>query len=419
MTNNRSTNQALNADLFKQLSSQLQENPGQITPLHLLQTSMNMLMQAERNLHLEQQTSDKANGYYSRKLGTPMGTLQLDVPRDRDGDFRPAILPEAYQRDCEEREDLLQSLLINGYSPNQIQASLNALNLHYNPQEIEMLKAHYHELFTQWQQRELPQDVIGLFIDAYHAETLLEQKVRKTVIYVAIGIDFTGHKSLYGIYHYVGSETKGFWLQTLNQLIQRGLKAPLFVVSDDFPGLSQSIQTLFPQALHQLCFIHMQRNVHRNMAKNDAKAFNQTLATLKLLDNAELAHQQFEQLCQQYQAKYPTFIQALLAKVSAYFAFLHLPTEVKKYFYTTNLVESFNASLERCRQRTGGFFQSEACLKVNVFLIVKKLQENKWKNGLPHIIAHLYSLRQLFAQRYERLPCEVKAQGNLQAQLTQ
>ena len=250
--------------------------------------------------------------------------------------------------------------------------------------------------------------MIGLFIDAYHAEALIEQKVRKVVIYVVIGIDFTGHKALYGLYLFAGSESKGFWLQTLNQLISRGVKAPLFVLSDDFSGLKEAIATLFPQALHQLCFIHMQRNIHRNMAKEDAKSFNQSLETIKLLADAEQAQQAFQHLCQQYQAKYPAYVSLLASKAPLYFAFMYLCPEVRKYFYTTNLVESFNSILETTRIRMGGFFQSEQVLKVNVFFTIKKLGAGKWRKGAPHIVANLYSIRQLFAMRYERLPNEIK-----------
>jgi transposase-like protein len=393
--------------LAKNILDEIQSG-NKVSPTQILQTSMNLLMQAERQLHLEQNPEDKGNGFFERKLGTPMGELSLSVPRDRDGDFRPAILPPLYQRDYEEREALLESLLINGYSPQQIQKTLKALNLHYNPEEIDSLKKHYHQLFEQWQQRELPSDVMGLFIDAYHAEALLNDKVRKVVIYVVIGIDFTGHKSLYGLYIYAGNESKAFWLQTMNQLIQRGAKNPLFIVSDDFSGLKEAINTLYPQAFHQLCFIHMQRNVHKNMGKNDAQAFNQTLQTIKLLNNQEQAEQQFTVLCQQYEANYPFFMQALMSKKSHYLAFLALPQEVRKYFYTTNTVESFNSILEKNRQRMGGFFQSEEALKVNVFLTLRRLHQDKWRNGMPLVKNNLYGIRQLFATRYERLPQDIQ-----------
>lgn len=398
-------NKQLATDLANQILAEIQAGQ-QISPAHILQASMNMLMQAERKVHLEQNPQDKGNGSFTRKLGTSLGALALEVPRDRDGDFRPAILPAPYQRDYKEREELLESLLLNSYSPQAIQRTLHALDLRYNPKELESLKNHYNELFMQWQQRELPQDVIGLFVDAYHADTLINNKVCKTVIYVIIGIDFSGYKSLYGLYLYQGNESKTFWLQTLNQLIQRGVKCPLFLVSDDFAGLKEAIATLYPQAFHQLCFIHMQRNVHKNMGKDDAKAFNQALESIKLSKTFEAACSSFIALCDSWSATYPTFMQALSSKAKHYFAFVHLHIDVRKFFYTTNSVESFNSILERHRLQMGGFFQSEECLRVNVFITLRKLHQNKWKNGVPLIKSALYTLRQLFATQYERLPIE-------------
>ena len=333
-----------------------------------------------------------------------MGAINLKVPRDRNGDFRPAILPTPYQRDCQERELIIQSLLTNGYSPNAIKRSLNDLDLHYNPRELDHLKKEYLSLFKQWQNRQLPENAIGLFIDAYHCETAVDDKVRKSVLYVIVGIDFNAKKDLFGLYLYDGHETKGFWLQTLNQLIERGLKRPLIMVSDDFPGLKESIATLFPNALHQLCFIHMQRNVRRNMGMEDAKNFNQSLKQIKLMGSPDICKNKFAELCQNYQKTYPTFIRSLQEDTDHYFAFKYLPSDTQKHFYTTNIVESVNSYLEKLRVRMGGFFQSQEALFVNVFITINSLSQRKWLKGVPMIKGNLYLLRQLFVQKYGELP---------------
>lgn len=382
----------------------------------MLQTSMNLLMMAERGLHLQEHPHDKGNGYFKRKLGTPMGELSLNVPRDRDGDFRSTLLPAPYERDYAGRDELIKSLLSAAYSPNQIQQTLEQLNLSYNPRQLDTIKEEYHQLFLKWQMRELPSDVVSLFIDAYHAQALIADKVCKVVVYAVLGVDFSGHKSLYGIYLYQGHETKAFWLQTLNQLIERGIKAPLFVVSDDFSGLKEAVATLFPVAYHQLCFIHMQRNVRRNMGKDDATSFNQALTALRLVPDKAQACTQFKTLCDAYKNQYPSFMKALIDNTDHYFTFLELPTAVRKYFYTTNAIESFNSLLEKIRQRAGGFFQSEDFLKVNVFLCVRSLEQRKWAKGMPMLKAHLYSVRQLFARKYQRLPDESKIISTLQIQ---
>ena len=181
-TNN--TNRAKNSfadEVVQDMVTKIQ-NGDNIAPAQILQTAMNLLMVAERNLHLQNSVQDKANGFFDRELGTALGTINLKVPRDRNGDFRPAILPTPYQRDVEERENIIQSLLINGYSPNAIQRSLNSLELHYNPKELEQIKDEYLELQKQWQNRQLPHDAIAIFIDVYHCEACINNKVRKVAL---------------------------------------------------------------------------------------------------------------------------------------------------------------------------------------------------------------------------------------------
>jgi len=155
------------------------QNGDKISASQILESAMNLLMLAERNLHLQQNPSDKGNGYFDRKLGPPLGQLDLQIPRDRDADFRPSILPLPYQRDYQDRYDFLQTLMFNGYSPNTIKQTFDKLNLHYNPKELQQLKENYSKLFYDWQQRELPKDVIALFIDVYHCSTFIDGSIKK------------------------------------------------------------------------------------------------------------------------------------------------------------------------------------------------------------------------------------------------
>ena len=67
--------------MLKPMIEQMQ-NGDNVSTQDLLQTSMQLFMEAERKPHLDQNESDKGNGYFSRQLGTPMGSLNLDVLRD-------------------------------------------------------------------------------------------------------------------------------------------------------------------------------------------------------------------------------------------------------------------------------------------------------------------------------------------------
>lgn len=406
---------ALQEQLLAQLPGPNSTEP--LTASAILQSAMNMLMLAERQLHLQKQPENKANGFYQRQLGTPLGALDLSIPRDRKGEFRPQILPKPHQRDCAERYELLQSLIINDYTPNQISQVFQSLHLHYQPEETEQLKQEFMAQLHIWRHREIPANMLGLFIDAYHAKANLDGKVRDICIFVVIGIDFNYQKDLFGLYVYQGNENKGFWLQTLNQLIERGLKKTLFIVSDDFSGLRDAIAVLFPHALHQLCFVHMQRNVYKHMAKNEAFQFNQDLAQLRLSSkNPQDIQQDFLTLCEQKQAAYPSFMHYLKQNASHYFAFTQLPQSARKYFYTTNTVESFNSIIEKLRVQKGGFFQSESSLLLSIFMRYQKLQEQRWIKPISQLKGEDYEIRQLFARIYGHAPLQQNIFEKLQTQ---
>ena len=396
----------LSTDYINQVLKELQANPGEFSSKKLLEATMNLIMQAERNLHLKNNPNDKGNGYLKRQLGTPCGKLDVAVPRDRDGDFRPEILPSPYQRDTRDRYQLLQSLLINSYSPNMIARTLHELDLSYSPDELKQLKEELHTEFEQWQSRELDHDIIALYIDVYHAEALIDGHVKKIAIHVLIGIDFDGVKDLYGLYVCQGNENKAHWLQVLNKLIDRGLKRPLMVLSDNFSGLKDAVQTLFPKTLHQLCFIHMQRNVYKHMGNEAGAEFNEELKRIRFEKDYNTCIKQFDTLCEAYLDKNicNSFINSLQKDKVHYFVHAKLPGPIRKYFYTTNIVESANSMLEKMRVRMGGFFQSEEALQVNVYITFRSLRMRKWKYGLPKLKPHLYQLRQLFAQVYDEQP---------------
>lgn len=97
------------------------------------------------------------------------------------------------------------------------------------------------------------------------------------------------------------------------------------IVSDDFPGLSDAIKALYPFTEHQLFYVHLQRNVWRNIAKEDAALFNRELDSIKLSKDYDEGKAKLGDLCSQYKNRYPTFIKSLSSKIESYLCFLRYP----------------------------------------------------------------------------------------------
>jgi transposase-like protein len=379
----------------------------------LLEEMVNSLMHTERKLFV-QKNGDVGNGFYPRNLQTAMGKLNLNVPRTRVHNFKSSLLPPPYKRTDESYDQLLLALIQSGYSPNSLRNTLASLNLNYSPKEIEAITEDLKDRYYDFVQKELPADAFALYIDAYRAEMKDKQtgKVKTITIYTIIGVTLTWKKTLFGFYLEPGLENKQGWLKIFNDLISRGLRRISLIISDDFPGLKEAIQTLFPQTDHQLCLTHFKRNITRNMSCEDAKNFKDQFDQLKIAGCYEGAVRNFEKLILNYQDTYKTFMAQVWLNREQYLTFLKYPAAIRKYIYTTNVSENFHRRLEWLRQRMGGFFQSEEVLGINVVLQLDRLTEGKWSVANTHFKAHEYELLQIHRLKFsgvdEHLKNELK-----------
>jgi len=197
------------------------------------------------------------------------------------------------------------------------------------------------------------------------------------------------------------AEQRADWKTVLRGLLERGLRRVLIVVHDDFSGLLPITQSLFPGSDVQLCAVHMQRNAKTHLPKADAGEFQQRWRAIKSCWNLELAHQQFEELCDRFTQTSSSFIAELRKKRPHYLAFLSFPESIRRSFSTTNAVEAINGQLEIMRRNSGGYFYSEDTLKLKLGLAISSLEEGRWRSPGRTTSAVLHQLNAMFQSRFE------------------
>ncbi len=404
MENQKGVYEAVKEEVFRKALEQVIGGSGVLDDKlgikRLFEEVLNQIMKTERDIYLKDSPGNKANGYYPRRLTEGSFCLDLSVPRDRQSSFRPFILPQPYQRVGSSYTELLYSLVVNGYSPSQLQRTLSELGLPYTEDEIKKITEELRERLEDFKTRQLPSEVFALFIDGYHTDIKASKRVKKSCVYTVLGIGLEGQKDIYGFYEFFGSENKEGWLKVLNDLLDRGLKKVVVVVSDDFPGLSEALESLYPHTDHQLCFVHLKRNIRRNMGRRDSQEFLKNLQQIKQLFSYEEAIEEFKNLCQRFEKSYPYFMKEIKAKAEKYLNFLKYPEEIRKYIYTTNSAENFNRRIEEIRLRLGGYFQSVEILEINLFLQRERLLQGRWRNPVPILKANAYELRQIFNRKF-------------------
>ena len=373
-----------------------------INILTILEELLNALMLAERDLYLSLSPEDYANGFYNRRLKLTLGDLDLKIPRVRIGrSFRPSLLPERWKRVDKDYENLLLALLANGYSKAKIKTTLKKLNLPYSEDSLEELVNLIYDHLQFYKQNPLPEEMFAVFIDAYHGKIRDENgKVVNVSIFVAVGIDMKGHKVILGWWVKKGKENKGFWNEVLQDLISRGLSKVCLFVTDDFQGLRKILKKFYPLSDHQLCIVHLMRNLKKQFGREiyrEAKRLLRKIMESLTIEEAEGHWERFIELLKSVNSKYA---RELLSK-NNYLAFVSYPEEVRRFIYTTNVVESVNAGLEFMRLELGGYFPSLKCLEVNLFIQFSNLNDKWMRKPIPKVRANLYRLRQLMNVKFE------------------
>lgn len=166
------------------------------------------LMLEEREMYLEENTHTKGNGYYERNLITPQGEIEgLKVPRTRDGNFRPALLPPPRQKAMIDIGELITLLFVAGVSTRKINKILETwYGIHYSPSSIARLTRVTEEEIERWRNRPLEETYLFIFVDAIFL-SIIRGTTAKEPVYVVMGIreDRTGE--IPGFYVFAGGES--------------------------------------------------------------------------------------------------------------------------------------------------------------------------------------------------------------------
>ncbi len=325
-----------------------------------------------------------------------MGDLNLKVPRVRYGNtFRPSLLPEKWKRVDKDYENLLVALLANGYTRARIKNTLEGLNLPYSEESIEDLVNLIYDHLQFYKDSTLEEEMFAVFIDAYHGKLRDEEgKVKDISIYVSVGINMEGHKTIIGWWVKRGRENKAFWAEVLQDIVSRGLSRVGIFVTDDFSGLRGILRQYFPLSDHQLCFVHLQRNLRREFGET-YKEIKVELKKIKDSYTKEEAEGYWSRLIEIVRKIKPKRAKELEEKKDNYLAFTQYPEEIRKYIYTTNTVESINSGLELMRMELGGYFPSIKSLEVNLFIQLSNLNDRWMRKPIGVIRGNLYRIHQL------------------------
>jgi putative transposase len=308
-------------------------------------------------------TGNSRNGATPKSVLTGEGELDIEIPRDRNGEFDPQLVKKG-QRRLPGFDDKVIALYARGLTTREIQSHLvDIYGVEVSPTLISNVTDAVLEDVRAWQSRPLDPVYPIVYLDAIHLKLRSSGAVQNQAVYVALGVNLEGQKDLLGLW--VG-ETEGakFWLNVLTELRNRGVRDILIACVDGLKGFPDAIENLFPQTQVQLCIVHMVRNSLRYVSWKERKIIALDLRKIYAAPTAEAAEQALEAFATRWDKRFPSISKSWRENWQRVIPFFAYPPEIRKVIYTTNAIESINASLRKVTRQRGAFPNPDSVRKV-------------------------------------------------------
>lgn len=321
-------------------------------------------------------SGNSRNGKSKKNLKGDFGQIELEVPRDRGGDFEPKIVGK-HQRRFDGFDDKILSMYARGMSTREIQGHLEEIyKVEISPSLISEVTDAVIEEVQQWQSRPLEPLYPILYLDALFVKMRHEGRVENRAVYVVVGVRLDGFKEVLGLWT-ANTEGAKFWLTVLTELRNRGVQDVFIACVDGLKGFPEAIEAMFPKTQVQLCIVHLIRNSLKYVNWKERKSVATDLKAVYGAATAEAAQLELNRFGEKWDKQYgPIRLmwQRHWEHIIPFFAF---PPEVRTVIYTTNAVESLNMSLRKIIKTRGSFPSEQAALKL-MYLALKNVVA-KWQ----------------------------------------
>lgn len=323
-------------------------------------------------------SGNSRNGHSEKTLKGNLGAAQLAVPRDRNVDFEPMAVKK-YETVESGVEEKIISMYAKGMTTRDINAHMQDIyGVDVSSSMISSITDKVQPLVHEWQVWPLGTVYPIVYLDGIFFKVRSKGKIVNKCSYTILGITQDGMKEVLGIW-LAESEGAKFWLQVLNELMNRGVQDILIACVDGLTGFPDAIKAVFPEAQVQQCIVHQVRNTMKYVPHKHKKQFCADLkkicsapteaAGLAALDEVKQVWPQYALYLRSWEQKWP--------ELSTFFVY---PQTVRRLIYTTNGIESLHLQLRKVTKTTSVFPHDESLTKL-LWLAQRDITK-KWNMAL-------------------------------------
>lgn len=374
-------NITLDSDTVKGLF--LGHAPDALVPL--LETILNQVLEALATETIGAQKYERTeerkayrNGSRERSLKTRIGTITLDVPRLRSGEFSHELF-ERYQRAEQALVLTMMEMVLQGVSTRKVTKITEELcGTSFSKSTVSQLCKGLDETVQAFRNRPLEKRYPFVMVDTMYVKVRELGRVRSKALLIAMGVNEEGYREVLGFTLW-DSETHLGWKTFFEDLKKRGIGQVDYVISDAHTGLVKALQEVFVEAAWQRCQVHFMRNIMEVCPSKVKPQLLEDLRDLWSSKDPELARERFQEILVTYEALAPKSMEVLEAGFDDAIAVLHLPTKYRRRLRSTNSLERLNQEIRR-RERVIRIFPSgESAIRLMGALLPQ--QSETWLSG--------------------------------------
>ncbi|OMP74990.1 IS256 family transposase [[Flexibacter] sp. ATCC 35208] len=371
----------------------------------LFKQGVEEMLQAELDEHLgyekyspeDRGSGNNRNGSYKKKVKTEsLGDLALNIPRDRNSEFEPQLIPKG-QRMSDKLEEAIIGMYSRGMTTSDISDQVKEVyGLDVSEGTISNVTNRITEHVKTWQNRPLEPVYFTVWMDGIILKVKQNGKYINKCIYLVIGLKNDGLKEVLGMWM-AETESASFWMSVLTDLKARGVEDILIACTDNLKGFTDAIKGVFPQTVTQLCIVHQIRNSCKYVVWKDRKEFCSDLKEVYGAANRDAAEFALTAFAAKWETKYRHAIQSWQNNWDNLTCYFDFPLEIRKIMYTTNTIENLNRGIRKYT-KTKVQFTDDAAAQKAVYLAIMNI-EKKWSMPLHNWGFILHQFITIFENR--------------------
>jgi transposase-like protein len=292
----------------------------------------------------------------ARVVTTSVGPVTVRVPRARLFDasgtatheWQNAVLPR-YARRTREVDETVLGAYLAGANTRRIRGALMPL-LGGGPlsrSAISRVMRTLRESFEAWRTRSLhAEGIVYLLLDAITVRVRVDRRVQRQPVLVALGVDASGDKRLLAV-QLMGHESTVAWRTFVEDLVGRGLRAPVLIIIDGHAGLRRAVSELWPQAAVQRCVVHKLRNLEAHAPKRSLDELRADFHAITTAADGRAGRAAYGRFIRRWQMRAEGVARSLEEAGDELLTFYQFPRSQWKSLRTTNAIERVHEEFRR------------------------------------------------------------------------